>query len=171
MPQPLHGDMNQRQRTRTITDMREGRIRVLIATDVAARGIDVQNISHVINFDLPNGVEDYVHRIGRTGRAGAKGLALSFAAPKDMGLVKRIQQFTGQEIEFHTIPGLEPKSKLGSGGSGAPQRARKPYGSRPGAPYGKAPYGKAPYGKAPYGKPPGFSGGRPQRSESRSRPQ
>ena len=115
----LHGDMNQRQRTRTITQMREGKIRVLVATDVAARGIDVQNISHVINFDLPTGVEDYVHRIGRTGRAGAKGLALSFAAPKDMHFVKRIEQFTGQKIELHTIPGLEPKSKLGTGSMGA----------------------------------------------------
>ena len=106
----LHGDMNQRQRTRTITQMREGKIRVLVATDVAARGIDVQTITHVINFDLPMGVEDYVHRIGRTGRAGAKGLALSFAAPKDMAFVRRIEQFTGQKLILHTIPGLEPKS-------------------------------------------------------------
>lgn len=107
----LHGDMNQRQRTKTITQLRQGQIRILVATDVAARGIDILTISHVINFDLPNSAEDYVHRIGRTGRAGAKGIALSFAANKDMQLVKRIEQFTGQKITSHVIPGMEPSSK------------------------------------------------------------
>lgn len=110
----LHGDMNQRQRSRTIAQMRKGEIRVLVATDVAARGIDVQTISHVINFDLPNCAEDYVHRIGRTGRAGCKGIALSFAAPKDMPLVDRVERFTGQKIALHVITGLEPKSKQGA---------------------------------------------------------
>lgn len=107
----LHGDMNQRERTRTITQMRQGKIRILVATDVAARGIDVQTISHVVNFDLPRSAEDYVHRIGRTGRAGANGIALSFAAFKDMQLVRQIEQFTGQKITPHTIPGMEPKLK------------------------------------------------------------
>ena len=73
----LHGDMNQHERTRTLTDMRRGRVRTLVATDVAARGIDVAGISHVINFDLPRQAGDYVHRIGRTGRAGAAGIAVS----------------------------------------------------------------------------------------------
>ncbi len=104
----LHGDMNQRQRTRTITQLRNGRINVLVATDVAARGIDVQSITHVINFDLPNNVEDYVHRIGRTGRAGAKGTAISFAAGRDRHLVKEIEKFTGQQINVSEIAGLEP---------------------------------------------------------------
>lgn len=103
----LHGDMNQRQRTRTIMQLRKGEVRVLVATDVAARGIDIQSISHVINFDLPMSVEDYVHRIGRTGRAGAKGIALSFVAAKDRQLVNRIEQYTGQKITPHAIPGLE----------------------------------------------------------------
>ncbi len=114
----LHGDMNQRQRTKTITQLRQEKLRILVATDVAARGIDVQTISHVINFDLPNNAEDYVHRIGRTGRAGAKGIALSFAASKDMHLLKRIEQFTGQKITSHLIPGMEPKMK--------PQQAKMP---------------------------------------------
>lgn len=104
----LHGDMNQRQRTSTIKKMHKGDIRILVATDVAARGIDVPAISHVINFDLPNNAEDYVHRIGRTGRAGAKGIALSFAAPKDTILVKRIEQFTGHKMVPHVIAGMEP---------------------------------------------------------------
>lgn len=108
---PLHGDMSQRERTRTITQLRRGSIRVLVATDVAARGIDVQTISHVVNFDLPMTAEDYVHRIGRTGRAGANGIALSFASFKDRQVVKQIEQFTGHKIMSHVIPGLEPKIK------------------------------------------------------------
>jgi superfamily II DNA/RNA helicase len=129
----LHGDMNQGQRTRTISRLRRGDIRILIATDVAARGIDVQTISHVINFDLPNCAEDYVHRIGRTGRAGSKGLALSFAAGRDLPLVKRIEQFTGQKLEAHLISGLEPKTRIATSGpsSAGPQRNRRVNGSRP----------------------------------------
>ncbi len=107
----LHGDMNQRERTRTIKRLREGTINILIATDVASRGIDVQNISHVINFDLPNCAEDYVHRIGRTGRAGAKGVAFSFASMKDRDSLRRIEEFTGQKIPSHQIAGMEPKLK------------------------------------------------------------
>lgn len=106
----LHGDMNQRQRTRTLTRLRRSELKILVATDVAARGIDVQTISHVINFDLPMSPEDYVHRIGRTGRAGASGVALSFVSPKDRHLVKRIEQFTGQTLSFHVIQGMEPKA-------------------------------------------------------------
>jgi superfamily II DNA/RNA helicase len=121
----LHGDMNQRQRTRTIARLRQGDIRFLVATDIAARGIDVQSISHVINFDLPRCAEDYVHRIGRTGRAGASGLALSFAASNERHLVTKIEQFTGQSILPHTVPGMEPvvkaRSKFGPG-KGKPQR-------------------------------------------------
>lgn len=139
----LHGDMNQRQRTRTIMQLRQGQIRILVATDVAARGIDVQTISHVINFDLPQSPEDYVHRIGRTGRAGAKGVALSFASPKDMRLVKEIEQFTGQKIAQHVIPGMEPKARSSSsaaaapragGGRGYPSRGGPSRGGRDGRP-------------------------------------
>ncbi|MDP2828323.1 MAG: DEAD/DEAH box helicase [Sulfuricellaceae bacterium] len=105
----LHGDMNQGARNRTLTKLRRGGIRILVATDVAARGIDVPGISHVINFDLPKFAEDYVHRIGRTGRAGASGIAVSFASHKDMMHLKRIERFTGQNITLHTVPGMEPK--------------------------------------------------------------
>jgi superfamily II DNA/RNA helicase len=107
----LHGDMNQYNRTRTLAGMKQGRIRVLVATDVAARGIDVAGVSHVINYDLPRVPENYVHRIGRTGRAGAKGLALSFAHRAERGLLARIEGFTGQRIAPHVVAGLEPRAR------------------------------------------------------------
>jgi superfamily II DNA/RNA helicase len=107
----LHGDMTQRERTRTLTGLRRGRLKILVATDVAARGIDVADITHVINFDLPKFAEDYVHRIGRTGRAGTSGTAISFASSKDLIHLKRIERFTGNRFEFHAIPGIEPRTK------------------------------------------------------------
>jgi superfamily II DNA/RNA helicase len=107
----LHGDMNQHERTRTLTDMRRGRLRTLVATDVAARGIDVAGISHVINFDLPRQAGDYVHRIGRTGRAGAAGVAVSIANHAERGAVRQIERFTGANIPALEIPGLEPKRR------------------------------------------------------------
>jgi superfamily II DNA/RNA helicase len=107
----LHGDMNQRQRTRTILALRKGAIRILVATDVAARGIDIPSISHVINFDISMSAEDYVHRIGRTGRAGATGVAISFAAHRDMRLIQEIERFTGKKLIPTVIPGMEPKFK------------------------------------------------------------
>ncbi|MBT3579171.1 MAG: DEAD/DEAH box helicase [Waddliaceae bacterium] len=121
----LHGDMNQRQRTRTIMRMREGKIKILVATDVAARGIDVKTISHVINFDMPMNPEDYVHRIGRTGRAGCKGLALSFVSSRDYKMIKIIEHFTGQQLDFQTVPGMEPKKKMMS--STKPMRKKRPF--------------------------------------------
>ena len=105
----LHGNMNQSQRNRTLDGMRRGNVRVLVATDVAARGIDVVSITHVINFDLPKVAEDYVHRIGRTGRAGASGIAISFAAPDDAQQLKQIERYTGRQIERHVVAGMEPK--------------------------------------------------------------
>jgi superfamily II DNA/RNA helicase len=107
----LHGDMNQRERTRTLTKLRRGGLQILVATDVAARGIDVADITHVINFDLPKFAEDYVHRIGRTGRAGASGIAVSFASGNDRIHLKRIERFTGQSITSHIVPGMEPRFK------------------------------------------------------------
>ncbi len=107
----LHGDMNQRERNRTLNNLRRGQVRILVATDVAARGIDVAGISHVINFDLPKAAEDYVHRIGRTGRAGATGIAVSFASNRDAVNLHKIERYTGQSIVAHTIAGLEPRFK------------------------------------------------------------
>ena len=118
----LHGDMNQKQRSRTIRRLRHGEIRILVATDVAARGIDVQTISHVINFDLPMCAEDYVHRIGRTGRAGASGVALSLVSNRDRKLLKQIEQFTKQKITTHVVPGMEPKKSFSESKPRPPSR-------------------------------------------------
>ena len=107
----LHGDMRQRERTYTLQEMRRGRVRTLVATDVAARGLDVAGISHVINFDLPRQPDDYVHRIGRTGRAGASGVAISLASLADRGTLRQIERHTGAAIATHVIPGLEPRAR------------------------------------------------------------
>ncbi len=108
----LHGDMKQSDRNRTMSNMRRGKIRLLVATDVAARGIDVAGISHIINFDLPKCGEDYVHRIGRTGRAGASGIAISFASSKEFDELSRIERYIGETLPEHVVPGLEPTRSL-----------------------------------------------------------
>ncbi|GAI29982.1 unnamed protein product, partial [marine sediment metagenome] len=94
----LHGDMNQRQRTKTMQQMRRKKFKILVATDVASRGLDVLTITHVINYDLPNNSEDYVHRIGRTGRAGAKGLAISLVSYKDRAVLREIEVFLKKRL-------------------------------------------------------------------------
>ena len=131
----LHGDMSQRERNRTLLNMRNGNVRILVATDVAARGLDVRGISHVINFDLPKFAEDYVHRIGRTGRGGSSGIAISFASNRDAQLLKRIERYTEQNIKMHTIEGLEPKYKLRTGGPST-DRPRSNSGPRRSGPGG-----------------------------------
>ncbi len=118
----LHGDMNQGARNRTVRNLRQGRLKLLVATDVAARGIDVSGISHVINFDLPKFAEDYVHRIGRTGRAGATGTAISFVSVHDLGALQRIERYIGKTLPRHVIPGMEPSRSL----SAPPRSPRKP---------------------------------------------
>ena len=148
----LHGDMNQRQRTRTIEAVQRGRVRILVATDVASRGIDVQAISHAINFDLPMQAEDYVHRIGRTGRAGREGLAITLAEHRERFKVRRIEHFIGHDIPTSTIEGLEPKrSDSRPSNSGA----RRGSGGKPS---GKPNFGGA---KPGFGSKPSFGGGKP----------
>lgn len=104
----LHGDMPQRMRNRTLERLRSGKIRILVATDVAARGIDIPDITHVFNYDLPKFAEDYVHRIGRTGRAGRRGLAISLVCPEDRIHIRRIERFIKQAIPVNVIAGFEP---------------------------------------------------------------
>lgn len=100
----LHGDLNQNARERVLARLRAQRLRVLIATDVAARGIDVEHITHVINMDLPDDTEVYVHRIGRTGRAGREGQAITFVTPREIGRLRRLQGHLGTELEPMDVP-------------------------------------------------------------------
>ena len=103
----LHGDLPQGARNRTIRALRERRVRVLVATDVAARGIDIPGITHVFNYDLPKFAEDYVHRIGRTGRAGRSGTAVSLVHHAEQGALKRIERFVRAPLPVNVIEGFE----------------------------------------------------------------
>ena len=119
----LHGALSQGMRNRRLGMLREGRIQILVATDVAARGIDVRSISHVFNYGLPMKAEDYTHRIGRTGRAGRDGTAVTIAEFRDRRKISDIEFFTKQPIKSEVIPGLEPTTR---------ERAPRPsFGARP----------------------------------------
>ena len=112
----LHGDMPQGWRNRTLMDLRKGRCKILVATDVAARGIDVPTITHVINYDLPKQAEDYVHRIGRTGRAGRTGIAITFAEVNEYVKVHKIEKYIDRKLNEVTVEGMEPTRKRKSAG-------------------------------------------------------
>ncbi|MCL3882743.1 DEAD/DEAH box helicase [Marivita sp. GX14005] len=133
---PIHGDLDQSQRTRTLEGFREGALRFLIASDVAARGLDVPSVSHVFNYDVPSHAEDYVHRIGRTGRAGRDGKAMMICAPKDEKNFDAIERLLQKEI-----PRIE--NPLGTSGNEAPpedapsEKTDKPRRSRGGRGRGK----------------------------------
>ncbi|WP_109478601.1 DEAD/DEAH box helicase [Paraburkholderia sp. C35] len=122
----LHGDLPQGARNRTIRALRERRVRVLVATDVAARGIDIPGITHVFNYDLPKFAEDYVHRIGRTGRAGRSGIAVSLVHHAEQGALKRIERFVRSPLPVNVVEGFEPRKappangRGGFGGRGRP---------------------------------------------------
>ncbi|GLS90818.1 ATP-dependent RNA helicase DeaD [Psychromonas marina] len=107
----LNGDMNQQTRERTIARIKSGGLDILVATDVAARGLDVERLSLVVNYDIPTDTESYVHRIGRTGRAGRKGKAILFAAPRERRLLKAIERATRQEIEIMELPTRDEVTK------------------------------------------------------------
>ena len=108
----LNGDIAQRDRERTVSRLKDGQIDILVATDVAARGLDVERISHVINYDVPYDTESYVHRIGRTGRAGRKGEAILFIAPRERNMLRAIERATRQVIEPMNLPSVDAVNKL-----------------------------------------------------------
>ncbi|HKN64999.1 MAG TPA: DEAD/DEAH box helicase [Gemmatimonadaceae bacterium] len=103
----MHADKSQPQRTRALDDFKSGRVRVLVATDIAQRGLDISGITHVINYDVPQQAEDYVHRIGRTGRAASEGDAFTFMAPDEISMVRTIERIIGQEIPRISVPGFD----------------------------------------------------------------
>jgi ATP-dependent RNA helicase RhlE len=106
----IHGNKSQGARTRALADFKSGAVRVLVATDIAARGIDIDQLPHVVNFDLPEVPEHYVHRIGRTGRAGAEGLAVSLVAADDRPLLKQIERLLGQSLPQRRLDGYTPRA-------------------------------------------------------------
>ena len=103
----IHGNKSQNARIRALEDFKEGKVKVLVATDIAARGLDIEELPHVVNFDMPHIPEDYVHRIGRTGRAGSTGEALSFVSSEDRPLFSAIERLINKKIEIRTIEGFE----------------------------------------------------------------
>ncbi|MEB2510823.1 DEAD/DEAH box helicase [Burkholderia multivorans] len=138
----LHGDLPQGARNRTIRALRERRVRVLVATDVAARGIDIPGITHVFNYDLPKFAEDYVHRIGRTGRAGRSGIAVSLVHHAEQGALKRIERFVRSPLPVNVIEGFEPRKTPprndrgnGRGRPGGGNGGRR-FGGKPGGGHG-----------------------------------
>lgn len=128
----IHGNKSQNQRDKAIRDLREGRINVLVATDVAARGIDIPGVSHVYNFELPEVAEAYVHRIGRTARAGAEGEAVALCAPEEIALFRQIEKLIGVDIpvasgEVPPITAAANRSKRGGQNRGGKQSAKKSF--------------------------------------------
>ncbi len=126
----IHGNKSQGARTKALAGFKNGSIRVLVATDIAARGIDIPLLPHVINFELPNISEDYVHRIGRTGRAGANGQAISLVSADETSYLKSIEKLTGLKLPVEIVPGFEPDPnastapiKQGQGRGRRPQRS------------------------------------------------
>ncbi len=127
----IHGNKSQNQRDRAIRDLKSGEINVLVATDVAARGIDIPGVSHVYNFELPEVAEAYVHRIGRTARAGAEGEAVALCAPEEIGLFRQIEKLIGIDIEVASgeVPPMSAaagRAKRGGGNRGGKPSGRKP---------------------------------------------
>ncbi|GLQ06703.1 DEAD/DEAH box helicase [Sneathiella chinensis] len=135
----IHGDKPQRSRERTLRAFKQGKFSILVATDVAARGIDVSGITHVINYDLPMEPENYVHRVGRTGRAGATGIAISICEPRERNLLRNVEKAIEQKVRIdddHPFPMPKSPAKKHRPGGG-----RKPF-SKNGAPKGKKTFGK-----------------------------
>jgi ATP-dependent RNA helicase RhlE len=118
----IHGNRSQRQRTEALESFRAGRYRVLVATDIAARGIDVEELGHVVNFDVPAVPDDYVHRVGRTGRAAATGDAFTFVSPQEEGDLRRIEHAIGKRLPRVTLPGFD--TPAGPLSASAPVHAR-----------------------------------------------
>jgi ATP-dependent RNA helicase RhlE len=103
----MHADKTQPQRTKALEDFKSGKVRVLVATDIAQRGLDISDITHVVNYDVPQQAEDYVHRIGRTGRAEKEGDAFTFMAPDEIAMVRSIERVIGQPIPRISVPGFD----------------------------------------------------------------
>src|SRR3954467_6493060 len=125
----IHGNKSQNARERALDEFKEGKVRVLVATDIAARGLDIEALPHVVNYDLPHVSEDYVHRIGRTGRAGSEGEAVSFISPEERPLFAAIEKLMNRQVESRVIEGFQ-----GTGAPRAPEHRPQGQGQRRGQP-------------------------------------
>ena len=123
---PIHGNKSQTARTKALADFKNGKVKVLVATDIASRGLDIPLLPHVVNFELPNVSEDYVHRIGRTGRAGASGLAVSLVSADETVFLKDIEKLIGSKIPVEILEGFEPDPNASTKPFNPQQRGRKP---------------------------------------------
>ena len=170
----IHSNRSQPQRQKALDGFRQGKFRVLVATDIAARGIDVDGISHVINYDIPRDAEDYLHRIGRTGRAGLTGDAVTFVTGEDRDILRRIERFTGKKCTMQAYPGFNPKkdestsqrvnettNQRNNEGTNPRNNGSRQYASR---------YSK-PFERRKQGFSPKKRGYRPERHKSDSQPQ
>jgi ATP-dependent RNA helicase RhlE len=122
----IHGNKSQGARTKALANFKSGAVQILVATDIAARGLDIDQLPQVVNFDLPNVAEDYVHRIGRTGRAGATGEAVSLVSADEYKELSNIERLTQQLIARKDIDGFEPVHKLPSSSLKKPYKPKKP---------------------------------------------
>jgi len=151
----IHGNKSQSARTKALADFKKGSVRTLVATDIAARGLDIDSLPHVVNYDLPHVPEDYVHRIGRTGRAGASGRALSLVCAEEKDLLKSIQRMLGRDIEVEHIPGFEQDASASPDPEADPYRRWQGRGRNDGGhsrPPARSSRGR---GQAPAGRPGG----------------
>lgn len=123
--QAIHGDKSQGHRSKVLQDFKTGKLRVLVATDVAARGLDIEDLPIVVNYDLPHQAEDYVHRIGRTGRAGKFGLAVTLVTPDDLWMLKEIEQLIKQVITQQVLPGYEHDPRFNHSSKGTHKSAEE----------------------------------------------
>ena len=121
----IHGDKSQQARMEALDAFKEGKLQVLVATDVAARGLDIDELPHVLNYELPHVPEDYIHRIGRTGRAGASGEAISFVAPEEEKYLVEIEKLLKKKVPVVAADGFDPTT-----GRGDAPRAQQPAGAR-----------------------------------------
>ncbi|BBB30241.1 DEAD/DEAH box helicase [Neptunomonas japonica] len=128
----IHGNKSQGARTRALADFKDYSIQVLVATDIAARGLDIDQLPQVVNYDLPNVAEDYVHRIGRTGRAGATGQAISLVCADEFKLLAAIERLTGALLERKEIPGFKPVNALPTSRLQRPAHPKRPKKPKPG---------------------------------------
>jgi ATP-dependent RNA helicase RhlE len=122
----IHGNKSQNARTRALADFKNGKLQVLVATDIASRGLDIDNLPHVVNFDLPHVPEDYVHRIGRTGRAGASGEAISLVAPEERGLLRDIERVIRRQLPVEVVTGFESIAMTHEADADRPPRTSRP---------------------------------------------